>query len=181
MDELKEAWKHYQAVQQRATRDKDWVPFCDLFTENCFYVEHAYGPVYGRKALKAFYGPLMAPFPDMAFDTNWVTYDVPNAAIIFEVNNIFPPPFDPRSNQPFKFPNVTRLVYAGKLPSEDDPNRLVPRFKEEQDWYNPATHAKATTRAWRAAGGRFQAEEKVFMQHDKKKRAVKDQSDASKL
>eukprot|EP01065_Artemidia_motanka_P044387 TRINITY_DN6310_c0_g1_i1.p2 TRINITY_DN6310_c0_g1~~TRINITY_DN6310_c0_g1_i1.p2 ORF type:complete len:106 (+),score=45.11 TRINITY_DN6310_c0_g1_i1:298-615(+) len=96
----------------------------------------------------------MAPFPRMKFPQDWHTYDVQNGAVIFQLQNEFPPPADPATGQMFKFPNITRLVYGGNM-----------LWKEEQDWYNPAKDAPRVTRAWRKAGGRFESKEVLKMKH----------------
>lgn len=98
----------------------------------------------------------MEPFPDMSFPIDWKVIDVENDAIVWQVQNAFPKPFD-KDGKPFMFPNISRVVYAGNM-----------LFKEEQDWYNPTLHAPQIARAWRAAGGVFKSQEKLLMQHDKK-------------
>ena len=142
-DELKRAFDHYRRVKDECSRTGDWSPFADLFTEDCYYVEHAYGIFRGREAVREFIVSVMAPFPTMTFDEGWIAYDEENGAIVWLLQNIFPPPIDEQTGKPFCFPNVSRVVYAGNL-----------QFKEEQDWYNPGgkvlgVHAAPTTKAWR--------------------------------
>ena len=105
---------------------------------------------------KVVVGTVMAPFPDMSFPIDWKVIDVENDAIIWQLQNAFPKPFD-KDGKPFMFPNISRVVYDGDM-----------LFKEEQDWYNPALYAPKITKAWRAAGGVFKSPEKLFMHHDKK-------------
>ena len=49
-DELEQALAHYTGVVEECTRSGDWGPFADLFTEDCTYIEHAYGIFEGREA-----------------------------------------------------------------------------------------------------------------------------------
>jgi len=99
----------------------------------------------------------------MTFPIDLHVVDPKQGAIIFQVNNAFPPPLRPDGN-PFSFPNISRLVWANNA---SDSNGW---FCEEQDWYNPMAiferGAKATTKAWRQAGGTFQSKEKLKMKHD---------------
>jgi hypothetical protein len=107
---------------------------------------------------------VMAPFPHMEFPFDWVTFDAENMAVIWQVQNRFPsPPFNPETRKPFQFPNLSRIVLAGK-------DSVTGKYfwKEEQDWYNPALEAGKTTKAWRKAGGKFESKEKLYMIHDKK-------------
>jgi hypothetical protein len=159
--ELENAFKHYRAVKDECSRSGDWHPFALLFTKDCYYVEHAYGEFRGRNQVERYIVDVMAPFPTMTFVEDWIVYDVERGAIIWQLQNVFPLPNNPENGKPFSFPNLSRLVYAG--------NNL---FSEEQDWYNPngevfGVHAKATTKAWRKAGGKFLTTEKLKMMHSK--------------
>lgn len=141
--ELVKAFDHYRAVKNECSRSGNWSPFGDLFTQDCYYVEHAYGEFHGREAVRNYIVSVMAPFPNMTFEEDWIVYDEERGAIIWQLQNVFPPPLNPQTNKPFMFPNISRLVYAGNM-----------LFREEQDWYNPAgkvdrLHAAPTTRSWR--------------------------------
>lgn len=48
-EELEEAFAKYVRTKDECTRTCNWSPFADLFTIDCYYVEHAYG-----KALRVF-------------------------------------------------------------------------------------------------------------------------------
>ena len=172
---LKKAFDHYRRAKDECSKTGDWRPFAQLFTEDANYIEHAYGQFKGRREIEKYIVDVMAPFPNMTFKETWITYDDEHNAIIWELYNVFPPPNNPVSGEPFSFPNVSRLV----LSSIDD--KGVPLFKEEQDYYNPAGksffHAGPTTKAWRKAGGKFLTREKLFMTHG----SSSDDSRSSKL
>jgi hypothetical protein len=140
--ELKEAFRHYRQVKDECSKSGDWKPFARLFTKDCYYVEHAYGVFHGRDEVERYIVSVMAPFPNMTFKEDWIVYDEDLGAIIWQLQNVFPPPNDPDTSKPFQFPNISRLVYAGNL-----------LFSEEQDWYNPSgkilhVHAAPTTKDW---------------------------------
>lgn len=51
-DELMAALDHYTKVVEVCSSTGDWAPFADLFTEDVHYVEHAYGEMHGREAVR---------------------------------------------------------------------------------------------------------------------------------
>jgi len=179
--QLQAAFAHYRKVKDECSDSGDWKPFARLFTEDAYYVEHAYGEFFGRAEIERYIVAVMEPFPTMRFVETWITLDEEHGAIIWELHNVFPPPNNPATGKPFSFPNMSRLV----LDSFDDQGR--PLFSEvgafsykggealtrcrvraplaqEQDWYNPSGkshfHAGPTTKAWRNAGGKFLTKEK---------------------
>ena len=110
--ELEAALAHYTTVVQRCSATGDWSPFADLFTEDVHYVEHAYGELDGREAVREWIQKVMAPFPHMRFPQGWTAYDEENGAVVMLIKNLLDHPTDP-DGEPFWFPNWTRLVYAG--------------------------------------------------------------------
>lgn len=156
-EELHRAYARYTEVKDRCSRTRDWNEFADLFTEDCFYVEHGYGEFHGREAVRDDYiVKVMKPWPDMTFPHDWHIFDYERGAVIVMVQNALPPPYNMQSGKPFSIPNISRLVYGG--------NGL---WKEQQDWYNPQLYAPKIVKAWRTAGGRFQSEEALKLKHDK--------------
>ena len=153
LDELKEAFAAYDAVRIRCSETGDWSPYADLFTDDVHYIEHAYGEMHGREAVREWITKVMAPFPHMEFPQNWVVFDVENSAVLLEAVNLLPHPSDP--NHPgFGFPTWTRLVYAGDG-----------LWSSEEDVYNPARDAGRAIAQWQAAGGRFATAEQVQMKN----------------
>lgn len=154
-EELHRAYAHYCKVKDHCSKTRDWSDFADLFTEDCYYCEHAYGEFHGRRAVREDYiTKVMKPYPDMTFPHDWHVFDYERGAVVVMVQNALPPPHNPETNEAFKIPNISRLVYGG--------NGL---WKEQQDWYNPLFHAKKAVSDWRQAGGKFQSEEALKMKH----------------
>jgi hypothetical protein len=152
-EEILEALERYRAARDEASRSGDWNIWADVFTEDALYIEHAYGELHGREAIRTWITGVMAPFPRMTFPQDWWAVDDVNDAVVFQCQNQFPEPFD-ENGQPFQFPNWSRLVYGG--------NRL---WSSEEDVYNPAKDAPRVIKAWIAAGGRFESDEQVKMKH----------------
>ena len=150
--ELEDAFKVYDETVRKAVETQNWDLWANLFTEDAVYIEHAYGEMRGRDAIREWITKVMAPFPTMHFPQDWVAYDEENDAIVCCVQNVLPHPTDPTID--FRFPNWTRLVYAGNG-----------QFSLEEDIYNPNKDAPAAIRAWRAAGGQFATKEQIAMKH----------------
>ena len=150
--ELEDAFKVYDETVGKAVETQNWDLWANLFTEDAVYIEHAYGEMRGREAIRQWISKVMAPFPTMFFPQDWVAYDEENDAIVCCVQNVLPHPTDPSID--FRFPNWTRLVYAGNG-----------QFSMEEDIYNPKKDAPEAIRAWRAAGGQFATKEQIQMKH----------------
>lgn len=152
-EEILEAFERYKAARDEASRTGDWNVWADCFTEDALYVEHAYGELHGREAIREWITGVMAPFPRMTFPQNWWVLDAERDAVVFECRNEFPAPHQP-DGTPFWFPNWSRLVYGGGG-----------LWASEEDVYNPARDAPRVVKAWIAAGGRFESAEQVRMAH----------------
>jgi hypothetical protein len=122
------------------------------FTEDAHYVEHAYGELHGRDAIRDWIEKVMAPYPTMTFPQDWVAFDEEQGAVVFQCQNAFPPPFD-AGGRPFSFPSWTRLVYG-----------RAGLWASEEDVYNPARDAPRVFKAWVEAGGTplTREQERVF-------------------
>ncbi|MFQ5697616.1 MAG: nuclear transport factor 2 family protein [Myxococcota bacterium] len=151
-DELTRAFEAYNAARDRASETGDWSLWAAVFHEDARYIEHAYGEMHGREAIREWITGVMAPFPRMTFPQDWSVIDVPNGAVVFQCRNQLPPPYD-SDGRPFGFPTWSRIVYAGGG-----------LWASEEDVYNPARDAGRAIRAWRAAGGRFESPEVVKME-----------------
>jgi hypothetical protein len=152
-EELESAFARYNEARVHAQKTGDWNAWADCFTEDVHYIEHAYGEFHGREAVRQWISQVMAPFPEMTFPQDWVTFDTDNGAVIFQCQNRLPHPSDP-NGEPFQFPNWTRLVYGGGG-----------LWKSEEDVYNPAKDAHPVIRDWVKAGGSFATAEQVSMAH----------------
>mmetsp|Transcript_20269 Transcript_20269/g.24578 ORF Transcript_20269/g.24578 Transcript_20269/m.24578 type:complete len:108 (+) Transcript_20269:48-371(+) len=93
--ELEDAFEKYKRIKNECSRTGDWSPFADQFTEDCYYVEHAYGEFNGREEVRNYIVKVMKPYPKMTFPFDWSCIDEENGALIFQVQNGFPPPLRP--------------------------------------------------------------------------------------
>lgn len=152
-DELLDAFARYNAARDEASRTGDWSVWAAVFREDARYVEHAYGELRGREAIREWITRVMAPFPRMTFPQDWWVVDEERGAVVFQCQNQLPEPFQ-ADGRPFGFPSWTRLVYGGRG-----------LWASEEDVYNPARDAPRVIRAWRAAGGTFESPERVQMVH----------------
>jgi hypothetical protein len=149
-EELERGFAHYCRINDEASASHDWSRWADKFTEDVHYVEHAYGEIHGREAVREWMVKVMAPFPHMDFPMDWTIFDPERGWVIFQCQNRLPHPTDP-SAQPFQFPTWTLLHYAGDL-----------LWSYEEDNYNPREATDAIL-AWRSAGGRMLTREQVAM------------------
>jgi hypothetical protein len=152
-EEILQAFEHYKRARDEASRTGDWNVWADCFAPDAHYVEHAYGELHGRDAIRQWICDVMAPFPTMTFPISWLVVDEENDAIVWEVRNAFPEPFQP-SGEPYWFPNWSRLVYGGGG-----------LWQSEEDVYNPQRDAGRVFKAWLAAGGKTRSGERVKMVH----------------
>jgi len=134
--ELLEAFEHYQGVVSKCAETGDWSPFADLFTEDCSYVEHAYGSWKGRERTRGWVVRTMTTFPGNAmisFVPAWATVDEERGWVVCDIDNVMR---DPGDGSVHRASNVTILRYAGDG-----------LWAEEEDVYNPAKFI-AMTREW---------------------------------
>jgi len=151
--ELERAFALYNDARIEASRTGDWGVWADRFTPDAHYVEHAYGEMHGREAIREWITKVMAPYPLMTFPQDWVAFDEEQGAVVFQCQNEFPAPFAP-DGTPFGFPTWTRLVYG-----RDG------LWQAEEDCYNPARDAPRVFKDWVAAGGKLESRELVKMVH----------------
>jgi len=137
--ELVEAFEQYQDVVEKCAETGEWSPFADLFTEDCTYVEHAYGSWHGREATRRWIIRTMTTFPGnqmVAFPPAWTTVDEERGWIICDIRNVMG---DPGDDSTHEASNITILRYAGDG-----------LWAEEEDIYNPAKFL-TMVREWCAA------------------------------
>lgn len=152
-EELERALELYRKARDEASRSGDWNVWADVFTDDAHYIEHAYGEMHGREAIRDWITKVMAPFPNMTFPQDWCVIDEENDAVVFQCQNRLAHPTDP-DGEPFQFPTWTRLVYGGNM-----------KWASEEDVYNPVRDAPAAIQGWREAGGKFQSAELAKMRH----------------
>jgi hypothetical protein len=134
--ELERAFATYQATAAEAASSGDWARWAALFTDDAEYVEHLYGTMHGREAIRAWITETMGSYPgnDMvAFPVEWSIIDQERGWVVCQIWNRMRDPGDGSVHQAYNF---TLLKYAG--------NGL---WSYEEDIYNPA-HFATMISAW---------------------------------
>ena len=63
LEEIRKAYENFKAVSDRCASTADYNAFADLFTEDCTYIEHAFGDMHGREEVRTWIVPLMKEYP----------------------------------------------------------------------------------------------------------------------
>ncbi len=134
-EEIEEAFDVFQATALEAGKTGDWNDFADLFTEDAHYVEHLYGEMGGREAIRKWITKTMStpPANEMVhFPIEWYIIDTERAWAVCQVWNRMADPGDGSLHQAY---NWTLLKYAGNG-----------KWRYEEDVYNPHHFAKMIAR-----------------------------------
>ncbi len=126
-EELEAAFENYQRAALDAGTTGKWDEWADLFTEDATYVEHHYGTLGGREAIRRWISRTMGESPNHEmkyFPVEWYVIDEERGWVLCQVWNRFEDPGDGSLHQAYCF---TLLKYAG--------NGL---WSYEEDIYNPA-------------------------------------------
>lgn len=115
----------------------DWDRWADLHTEDCVWVEHHYGTIVGRDAIRETITRLMGPVPMMRFPVEW--HVIEGNRVVYYPWQVFPDPTG--GDAEYRFGCVTILEYAGDG-----------RWSRQEDVYNP-TEGEQVVMRWLAAGG----------------------------
>ncbi|WP_330254109.1 nuclear transport factor 2 family protein [Nocardia sp. NBC_00565] len=145
VEELREAYQRFAEVSDRCAETADYRPFAELFTEDCVYVEHCFGEMRGRDAVRDWIVPLMQSFPNnrmVRYTHDWVFFDDKNARVVFSARTHMSDPGDGKS---YSSTNWTLLDYAGDG-----------LFSREEDIYNPANFA-TVIQQWLEADKHFRS------------------------
>lgn len=130
-DEIEAAFDRYQAAALEGGTTGNWNAWANCFTEDCTYIEHMYGRIGGREAVRTWIHKTMVddwPGNDMPhFPIEWYMIDEDKGWVVCQVWNRMADPGDGSLWQEYNF---TLLKYAG--------NGL---FSYEEDIYNPAQFA----------------------------------------
>ena len=124
--EIEDAFDNYQAMALKAGTSGDWRCWADLFTEDATYVEHLYGTLGGREAIRRWISDTMAQKINCEmkyFPIDWYIIDEERGWIVCKVWNRMADPGDGSIHQEYNF---TLLKYAGNG-----------KFSYEEDIYNP--------------------------------------------
>lgn len=136
--EVEEAYRNFVAVGDRG----DWDAWADLHTEDGVWIEHAFGTLRGREAIRELIQRLMEPVPMMTFPVEWVLIE--GNRVVYYPWQVLPDPEN--RGRDFRFGCVTILEYAGHG-----------EFSRQEDLYNPR-EGEATIRRWLEAGGQLAAD-----------------------
>ena len=130
-EEIEEAFETYQRAALKGGTTGDWNDWADLFTEDATYVEHLYGELGGREAIRTWIHRTMteSPADEMShFPIEWYMIDEDKGWVVCQVWNRMDDPGDGSLHQAYNF---TLLKYAGHG-----------RWSYEEDVYNPHHFAK---------------------------------------
>ena len=118
-DELERAFRTYWRT---GAVGEDWDGWADLFTEDCVYIEHMYGTMRGREAVRQWIVPIMAKYRELYTGYEWHVIDEDRGQVVFYVQNRRD---HPSGTGTIDFPGVTILDYAGGR-----------QWKQEEDYWS---------------------------------------------
>jgi hypothetical protein len=136
-EELAKAFASFLETQ----RAQDWDAYCDVFTDDAVYVEHALGTFEGRDAIREWLVPVMEPLVGWEYPLLWTAYG--DDFVVFGWGNAMPPP--PGDTNVYSFDGITKIDYAGGN-----------RWSRQEDTYTNEEMKEVLGR-WLAAGGRLGA------------------------
>jgi uncharacterized protein (TIGR02246 family) len=127
------------AAMRETQHAQDWDAYCDVFTEDAVYVEHALGTFEGREAIREWLVPVMKPLVGWEYPELWKAFG--DDFVVFGWGNVLPTP--PGDSERYEFVGVTKLDYAGGG-----------KWSRQEDVYNNEEMKEVLGR-WLAAGGKF--------------------------
>jgi hypothetical protein len=133
-DELLGAYENFKRVSDACAASGDYNAFADLFTEDCVYIEHVFGEMHGKEAVRDWIVPLMRDPINaemVRYTHDWTMYDEKNGRVIFCARTHMS---DPGDGSELSATNWTRIDYAGGG-----------LWSREEDIYNPANFGKLLT------------------------------------
>ena len=134
--ELEAAFQNFQDTALEAGTSGDWARWADLFTEDATYIEHLYGKLGGREAIRNWICKTMSETPNdqmKYFPVEWYMIDEEKGWVVAHVWNRMVDPGDGSLHQAYNF---TLLKYAGNG-----------KWSYEEDIYNPE-HFKTMVVGW---------------------------------
>ena len=112
-DEIEEALDNYKEIALESGTSGDWNAWADLFTEDAVYVEHLFGTLGGREAIRRWITRTMSQYPNdqmQYFPWEWYVIDEARGWVVCQVWNRMVDPGDGSLHQAYNF---TLLKYAG--------------------------------------------------------------------
>jgi hypothetical protein len=140
--EVEEAYHHFVAVGDSG----DWNAWADLHTQDGVWLEHAFGEIRGREAIRRTILRVMKPVPMMVFPVDW--YMIEGNRVVYYPWQVMPDPTG--GDGVYRFGCITILEYAGDG-----------EFSRQEDLYNPR-EGEAVIKRWLAAGGKFASDPKAL-------------------
>jgi hypothetical protein len=135
-EEIENAFADYQRTALQAGTTGNWDVWADQFTEDATYIEHHYGTIGGREAIRSWISETMSTFPGAQmphFPVEWYVIDEDRGWVVCQVWNRMEDPGDGSLHQAYNF---TLLKYAGDG-----------KWSYEEDIYNPA-HFATMVQGW---------------------------------
>lgn len=140
--EVEAAYQNFVAVGDRG----DWDAWADLHTRDGVWLEHAFGEIRGRDAIRRTITRVMKPVPMMTFPVEW--FLIEGNRVVYYPWQVLPDPAG--GDRVYRFGCVTILEYAGDG-----------EFSFQEDLYNPR-EGEAVIKRWLGAGGEFATDPKVL-------------------
>jgi hypothetical protein len=128
--ELEDAFAAYRRVALESGESGDWNAWAELFTPDATYIEHHYGTMGGREAIRTWIVKTMGQYPGKLmphFPVEWYVIDEERGWVVCQIWNRMADPGDGSVHQAYNF---SLLKYAGDG-----------LWEYEEDIYNPAAFA----------------------------------------
>ena len=108
--EVEVAIARYFELAKVGTTTGDWNPWVDLFTEDAIYVEHSFGILRGREAIRRWVTTATGAQP-MALEIKAQWFVIENDLCVIYTPNQKPAP---DGGEPYQFIGLSVFCYAGK-------------------------------------------------------------------
>lgn len=149
-EEIEQAFRTYWRT---GAVGEDWNAWCNLFAEDAVYVEHFYGDLRGREAIREWIVPVMGRYPEIYTAYEWHVVDEAAGRVVVYMQNRRD---HPSGTGTCDFPGVTILDYAGggKWAREEDfyalagRDRAMKEYEEACRLHDPEHPRRATRRNW---------------------------------
>ena len=113
LEELRCQYDNFKRVSDQCAEAVDYNAFADSFTDDCLYIEHVFGEMHGREAIRQWIVPLMSTYPNtkmVNYKHDCVYFDARTAEMVFCARTHTA---DLGDGIDYTATNWTRLKYAG--------------------------------------------------------------------
>ena len=107
--EVERAVLRYFELARRGTTTGDWDPWVDLFTEDAIYVEHSFGVMRGREAIRGWVKAVTGARPSPLEIEAQLTLIENDLCVIYTPNRLPAPD----GGGPYQFVGLSVFCYAG--------------------------------------------------------------------